>query len=246
MFAPRSIFVLAALAISTAAAAPMQKTSGSSSQVLGCEHRVLGGDYTEGAKAWQVDMSKVELPANSRLVIKAVQADQKDDHPAWAAMTGRPMSDGKSLTTAHTVVASERCSWSFVVSAPGFRVDYEPPANCQSSDAKQSSTAYSASVLPNAEAGRPSMCASPVGASQAPSSTQAPSPTQAWASSAASGSSDSNSTAANASSSVTTTPSATVPAPGATPSSGAPTTMSHALSAAVVLAVGASSALLMN
>ncbi|GLE10834.1 hypothetical protein PINS_up023091 [Pythium insidiosum] len=175
MFAPRSIIVLAALAISAAAistttAAPMQKTSGSSNQVLGCEHRVLGGDYTEGAKAWQVDMSKVELPANSRLVIKAVQEDQKDDHPAWAAMTGRPMSDGKSLTTAHTVVASERCSWSFVVSAPGFRVDYEPPANCQSSDAKQSSTAYSAAVLPNAEAGKPSTC----GGSKAPASSPKP------------------------------------------------------------------------
>ncbi|GLD99820.1 hypothetical protein PINS_up008548 [Pythium insidiosum] len=159
MFAPRSIFVLAALAISSTAAAPVDTSMGSTNKVLGCEHMVLNGGYREGGKAWQVEMNKVELPTNSRLIIKAVQEDQKDDHPAWAAMTGRPMSDGKSLTTAHTVVASERCSWSFVVSAPGFRVDYEPPANCQSSDAKKSLVAYIATVLPNAEAGKPSTCA---------------------------------------------------------------------------------------
>ncbi|GLD99823.1 hypothetical protein PINS_up008551 [Pythium insidiosum] len=225
MFAPRSIFALAALTISSTAAAPVDTSMGSTNKVLGCEHMVLNGGYTEGAKAWQVNMSKVELPTNSRLVIKAVQEDQKDDHPAWAAMTGRPMSDGKSLTTAHTVVASERCSWSFVVSAPGFRVDYEPPANCQSSDAKQSSTVYSAVVLPNAEAGKPSTCASPVGASQAPLA-------------------DRNSSATNSSDGMTTTPSASVPAPGATPSSAATMTTSCVLSAAVTLAVGASAMIL--
>ncbi|KAJ0408276.1 hypothetical protein P43SY_004434 [Pythium insidiosum] len=161
----------------------MQATSGSSNQVLGCEHRVLGGDYTEGAVAWQINMNKVDLPANSRLLVKAVQADQKDDHPAWAAMTGRPMSDGKSLVTAHTVLPGERCSWSFVVSAPGFRLDYEPPSDCKSSDVKQSSTAYSASVLRDTTAGKRSTCGSPA-VTQAPStppSTGAPSSSDATA-----------------------------------------------------------------
>ncbi|KAJ0408272.1 hypothetical protein P43SY_004430 [Pythium insidiosum] len=156
----------------------MQQTSGDSNQVLGCEHRVLGGDYTEGAVAWQINMNKVDLPTNSRLVVKAVQADQKDDHPAWAAMTGRPMSDGKSLVTAQTVLPGERCSWSFVVSAPGFRLDYEPPSDCKSSDAKQSSTAYSASVLPNAAAGKPSTCGSPA-ATQAPPAPKSAAPAAA-------------------------------------------------------------------
>ncbi|KAJ0408268.1 hypothetical protein P43SY_004426 [Pythium insidiosum] len=153
----------------------MQQTSGDSNQVLGCEHRVLGGDYTEGAVAWQINMNKVDLPTNSRLVVKAVQADQKDDHPAWAAMTGRPMSDGKSLVTAQTVLPGERCSWSFVVSAPGFRLDYEPPSDCKSSDAKQSSTAYSATVLRDASAGKPSTCGSPA-ATQAPAAPKSAAP----------------------------------------------------------------------
>ncbi|KAJ0389353.1 hypothetical protein ATCC90586_011901 [Pythium insidiosum] len=121
MISPRTI-VLAATALAAAniatEAAPMQATSGGVNEVLGCERRVLRGDYAEGAVAWQVRMTKVDLPANSRLVVKAVQADQTDDHPALT--NGRPVSDGKSLTTVQTVLPGERCSWTFVVNAPAW------------------------------------------------------------------------------------------------------------------------------
>ncbi|KAJ0408269.1 hypothetical protein P43SY_004427 [Pythium insidiosum] len=264
MISPRTI-VLAATALAAAniatEAAPMQATSGGSNQVLGCEHRVLGGDYAEGAVAWQINMNKVDLPTNSRLVVKAVQADQKDDHPAWAAMTGRPMSDGKSLVTAQTVLPGERCSWSFVVSAPGFRLDYEPPSDCKSSDAKQSSTAYSATVLRDASAGKPSTCGSPAAtqAPAAPSSTETrttPSTTTETPSSPQTSSSpsvvDSASSAAsgntstdNSTASVTVpTVTATTPLPSSTPSSDA--TARAALVSTAAFAVTGVAVLLAN
>ncbi|KAJ0408267.1 hypothetical protein P43SY_004425 [Pythium insidiosum] len=169
------------------------QASGSSSQVLGCERRVLGGSYSEGAVAWQVDVSKVDLPTNGRVVVKAVRANETEDEedldfdfpslsgrffrgmgrlPFWGGNAGQPaataapatptkgipLSTNTPLMTVHTVNPLERCSWVFVVSAPGFRLDYEPPANCKRGDAKQSEVNFTASGLPNAAAGNPFGC----------------------------------------------------------------------------------------
>ncbi|KAJ0408271.1 hypothetical protein P43SY_004429 [Pythium insidiosum] len=152
------------------------KTSGSTSQMLGCEHRVLDGYFVQGATAWQVDVTTLELPTNGRLLVKALRANESDQHPVVAKMKNQPLSDGKDLLTVHTIVPTERCSWRFVVDAPGFRLDYEPSASCTSADHKQGSVAYDGKLLPSAAAGQPSTCGSP---STAPSANATPSPTMA-------------------------------------------------------------------
>ncbi|KAJ0408273.1 hypothetical protein P43SY_004431 [Pythium insidiosum] len=136
------------------------KTGGNSSEFLGCEHRVLDGYFVQGATAWQVDIITLELPTNGRLLVKALRANESDQHPVVAEMKNQPLSDGKDLLTVHTIVPTERCSWRFVVDAPGFRLDYEPSASCTSADHKQSSVAYDGKLLPSAAAGQPSTCGS--------------------------------------------------------------------------------------
>ncbi|KAJ0411862.1 hypothetical protein ATCC90586_003015 [Pythium insidiosum] len=163
MYSLRSI-VLGSVALAIVAVEAAPKTSGNSSQMLGCEHDVLGGYFVQGATAWQVDVTTLELPTSGRLLVKALRANESDQHPVVAKMKNQPLSDGKDLLTVHTIVPTERCSWRFVVDAPGFRLDYEPSASCTSADHKQGSVAYDGKLLPSVAAGQPSTCGSVPGA----------------------------------------------------------------------------------
>ncbi|KAJ0394001.1 hypothetical protein P43SY_009886 [Pythium insidiosum] len=71
----------------------------------------------ETASAWNVVFDELEIVRGGRLVVEALREAPGD----WTNSSAPPV---------HTVVPMEKCTWRFVVNAPGFRAFYEPPARC--------------------------------------------------------------------------------------------------------------------
>ncbi|KAJ0389952.1 hypothetical protein ATCC90586_010502 [Pythium insidiosum] len=86
-------------------------------EVDGCKRELVTKAFDATASAWSVVFEELEIVRSGRLVVEALREAPGD-------------STNSSAPPVHTVVPMEKCTWSFVVNAPGYRVFYEPPARC--------------------------------------------------------------------------------------------------------------------